>query len=412
MEEVQPMTEISSVAEEKREEMVRFLVDLCSIPSVNPGFGGSGEYRKGQWLRSFLEKAGFPVEVIEVDDDRVPEKKRLNLLSRIKGADASSGGMLWMIGHLDTVGYGDLMAWETDPKTPTVKGGRIYGRGVEDNGQAIVCMVYAAKILHDLGLVPRKSLGLAFVSDEELGSEKGLKTLLQRGIFAPSDEALVPDAGSPDGSFIETAEKSILWCQLTTYGKETHASWPHQGKNAGWVGSLLGIDLINTVRDRFCDRDPLFDPPYSTFELTQKFSNVESPNVIPGLDRFVVDFRVLPQWNLGEVVNLIEHLKSKWEYRCSVRIESEYLERTQAPAPTPSEASIVKNLAAVLHEERKISPRIGGIGGGTCAALLREKGIPSVVWATLDETAHEPNEYAVIDNIVADTKVLLKMMLR
>ena len=46
-----------------------------------------------------------------------------------------------------------------------------------------------------------------------------------------------------------------------------------------------------------------------------------------------------------------------------------------------------------------------GIGGGTCAAHFRHAGIPAAVWATIDEKAHEPNEYAVIKNLVSDAKV-------
>jgi succinyl-diaminopimelate desuccinylase len=54
---------------------------------------------------------------------------------------------------------------------------------------------------------------------------------------------------------------------------------------------------------------------------------------------------------------------------------------------------------------RNITPRVGGIGGGTCAAILRNEGLPAAVWATIDETAHQPNEYVVIKNLIEDTKV-------
>jgi len=86
---------------------------------------------------------------------------------------------------LDTVAAGDLNAWETDPFSPVVKDGRIYGRGVEDNGQAIACMVFTALALKQLGLKPKKDLGLLFVSDEEAGSTYGLKAWLNRDYLNP-----------------------------------------------------------------------------------------------------------------------------------------------------------------------------------------------------------------------------------
>ncbi|MEM2118682.1 MAG: M20/M25/M40 family metallo-hydrolase, partial [Candidatus Bathyarchaeia archaeon] len=55
---------------------------------------------------------------------------------------------------------------------------------------------------------------------------------------------------------------------------------------------------------------------------------------------------------------------------------------------------------------------VGGIGGGTCAAFFRKIGIPAAVWCTHDEMAHQPNEYAKIENMVNDAKVfaLLSIM--
>lgn len=54
----------------------------------------------------------------------------------------------------------------------------------------------------------------------------------------------------------------------------------------------------------------------------------------------------------------------------------------------------------------------GGIGGGTCGAILRKKNIPAVIWSTLDDMCHTPNEYVVIDNLVRDTKIYLAALAR
>jgi succinyl-diaminopimelate desuccinylase len=62
-------------------------------------------------------------------------------------------------------------------------------------------------------------------------------------------------------------------------------------------------------------------------------------------------------------------------------------------------------LKEAVKETRQKEVRVGGIGGGTCAGSFRRIGIPAVVWATLDELAHQPNEYAKIENMVNDAKV-------
>ena len=59
-----------------------------------------------------------------------------------------------------------------------------------------------------------------------------------------------------------------------------------------------------------------------------------------------------------------------------------------------------------------ISARCVGIGGGTVGAYLRNKGFNCVVWSTLDEMAHQPNEYAIIANIVKDAETIAYMAAR
>jgi succinyl-diaminopimelate desuccinylase len=62
-------------------------------------------------------------------------------------------------------------------------------------------------------------------------------------------------------------------------------------------------------------------------------------------------------------------------------------------------------LTEAIKKLRGVEPKIGGIGGGTCAAFFRKIDVPAVVWSTIDETAHQPNEYTKIENIVNDAKI-------
>ena len=49
-----------------------------------------------------------------------------------------------------------------------------------------------------------------------------MKALLDKGLIQPKDEAIVPDGGSTDGSFVEIAEKSQIWLKFTINGKTSH----------------------------------------------------------------------------------------------------------------------------------------------------------------------------------------------
>jgi succinyl-diaminopimelate desuccinylase len=58
----------------------------------------------------------------------------------------------------------------------------------------------------------------------------------------------------------------------------------------------------------------------------------------------------------------------------------------------------------------RVDTRPIGIGGGTVGAYLRNAGMDSVVWSRMDDTAHQPNEYTLLDNILGDAKVMALLM--
>jgi succinyl-diaminopimelate desuccinylase len=53
-----------------------------------------------------------------------------------------------------------------------------------------------------------------------------------------------------------------------------------------------------------------------------------------------------------------------------------------------------------------------GVGGGTVAAHLRKKGYPAAAWSKIDNTMHQPNEYCVIENMIASCKVYAHLFLQ
>ena len=419
----------ADLAEERREEMVSDMMEMSLIPSVNPRMFGQGEFKRVQWIEKYLTRFGIPYITVDVPDSAVKEGVRRSLVVKLfpgkkdsaKGADEKQGekpdnqnDTLWIIAHVDTVNAGDRSAWRTDPFVPVREGDRIYGLGCEDNSQAVICALHTARIVRELGLdqKARCSLGFIFASDEETGSTYGLHALAERGIFSPGDEAIVPDAGSPDGSFVEIAEKSQVWLKFTVEGRQAHASMPQLGINAASVAARLGAELEDTLRRTFDRRDSLFGPPCSTFELTQKFENVESPNILPGKDQFVMDLRILPCYRVDQVMEQIRKIMNKYEASYpGAKITVQFLNRVDAPDATPKTADIVQCLKAALEEDG-VECRLGGIGGGTCAAILRERHIPAVVWSTLDDLAHQPNEYVNINNLVRDTRVYLSAILK
>lgn len=394
--------------ERMRNEMTETLMELVRVPAIAPQSGGDGESKRAEKLVQILKTMGFTeLRHVDADDERVPSRKRPNVIAYLNGETKER---LWIITHLDVVPAGEEALWTvTKPFDPIVKDGKIYGRGAEDNLQGMIASLYAAKALKNLGIKPKRTVALCFVADEENGSKFGIQYLIGKHIFEKNDLVVVPDGGNGDGSFIEIAEKSSLWLKISTFGKQAHASRPSDGLNANRVGMEFALALDKMLHEKYPARDDYFEPPESTFEPTKKEKNVDAVNIVPGEDFTYFDCRILPRFDVEEVLKEINMLAATFEKKTGARITIEVVSKTVAPQPTDANAKIVTMLREAVETIRGIKSKVGGIGGGTCAACFRRVGIPAVVWSTADEMAHQPNEYARIDNMVNDAKIFAQL---
>lgn len=393
-----------------RDELVYFLCEYVKIPAIDPRSGGEGEAAKVAWLEKKLRAFGFTdIQHYDAPDDAAPTKVRPNLLVQLPGKNREK--RIWLVVHTDIVPPGDRKKWDTDPFVPIIKDGRIYGRGTEDNGQEAVASLYALKTLKDLGITPTYDVGIAFVADEETGSKFGIKYLMDKGIFQKGrDFFVVPDGGNEAGTLIEVAEKSIMWLKIETEGRQAHASMPDHGINSFKVAMKYASELDQMLYAKYNASNPLFNPPISTFEPTKKDANVPNVNTIPGDDVFYLDSRILPEYHPEEVLAAIRYTAVKYENAHGVKIKVEPVNFEPAAPPTPADSWIVGRLHNSIHTVYSNEPFVGGIGGGTCAAIFRRAGFDAVVWSKINDMAHAPNEYAVVDNMINDAKVYAALL--
>lgn len=394
--------------------MIELETLLTSHPALAPESGGQGELEKVLALEAWLKERGITqLERFDAPDSRVESGIRPNLVATIPGADDtdSTASRLWIMAHTDVVPVGEISLWSTDPWKVVEKDGRLYGRGVEDNQQGLVAGVFAALALVQNKVTPPHTVKLLFVADEEVGSEYGIKYLLaNHNLFRTNDIIVIPDGGDETGSTIEVAEKNLLWLRIVVSGKQTHGSRPDQGINAALAGCDLALRL-NGLEAVFNQRDELFDPPYSTFQPTKKESNVPNINTIPGEDVFCMDCRILPCYSLAQVRAEVDRCVADVEKKYGVTVSYTEPQAVESPA-TPADAPVARRLAEAVKAVSGVEARPIGIGGGTVGAYLRQAGYQAVVWSRMDETAHQPNEYTVIENLVHDSQVMAYMMMK
>jgi succinyl-diaminopimelate desuccinylase len=395
-----------------RDEMVSLQADLTAAAALGPENGGEGEREKALKIRQFLEGLGpLDLQEIRAPDERVSSGYRPNLIARREGK--SPHPATWVLTHMDVVPAGESHLWTKDPFRLWIEDGKIYGRGVEDNQQSLVCSLFALKALQEEGIDPPRSVGLAFVADEETGSRLGLQYVLRerRDLFDLQDLIIVPDGGDPEAKEIEIAEKSILWLKIQILGKQCHASRPKDGINTLRAASHLVVRLDN-LPDFFPAVDPLFDPPTSTFEPTKKEANVPNINTIPGEDVLYIDCRILPPYPLEQVERRLEDLAREVEGEFGVKIHLTPMQRDQAAPATPADSPVVAMAKRAIREVYQEEPKVVGIGGGTVAAFFRRLGYHAAAFSKIDRTAHQPNEYCRIENMLTDCQLFAHCFLQ
>ncbi len=402
------MTDLISVFDRidgYRDEIIQLQRNLTARVALGPDNGGRGEHEKTAYINSLLETLKPDIlHEVKAPDKRAHNGYRPNLIAKWEGRQKAP--MVWVLSHSDIVPPGDLSLWETDPYELMVDGDRIVGRGVEDNQHGFVSSYLGLKAILDSGQPLKRSVGLVIVADEETGSDYGLRYVLRhhKAYFRPEDLIIVPDAGNEEGTMIEVAEKSMLWLKFVVTGRQCHASTPHKGKNSlsGTAKLILALEELN---DRFDLIDPLFRPSQSTFAPTKSEGNVPNVNTIPGKNIFYVDCRLLPQYSVDEVLSASREIAASISSETDLQIEVEPVHRQDAAPPTSPNAPVVEALAGSIKRVTGRQGKAMGIGGGTVAAFFRKEGLPAAVWSTCPDSAHQPNEYCLIPDIITDAKI-------
>ncbi|RPH97324.1 MAG: M20/M25/M40 family metallo-hydrolase [Zetaproteobacteria bacterium] len=225
--------------------LVGTLTNLVRIDSVNPSLvpGGAGESRIAARVAEQLESLGLDVEILEATSGRP------SVVGRLRGS--GGGRSLMFNAHTDTVGI-EAMA---DALAPTIRDGRLYGRGAYDMKGSLAACLAAVKALVDGKANLRGDVVVAAVADEEYAS-LGTAEVVRR---VPVDAAIVTEPTELD---LCVAHKGFVWLEVETLGKAAHGSRFFEGIDANMrMGRFLArLDrLEQDLRTR--PPHPLVGPP-------------------------------------------------------------------------------------------------------------------------------------------------------
>lgn len=252
--------QIHQKTEENKEDIVRFMREICAIPSMESQIGPVGER-----IAEEMNKLGF---------DEVRFDKMGNILGRIGNGPRS----IVFDSHIDTVGIGDPHEWEWDPFEGKIEDGVLYARGACDEKGSTPGMVYGMAFARDLGLLDGWTAWY-FGNMEEWCDGIAPNT------FVEVDPGIRPDfvvIGEPTKMQVYRGHKGRIELKVTAKGKSAHAASNHVGINAIY----LLLPVIAGIRDL---EPQLGDDPFLGHgKITVSDMTVQTPSINAVPDEAVI----------------------------------------------------------------------------------------------------------------------------
>jgi succinyl-diaminopimelate desuccinylase len=252
-------------------ELAKALIRRASITPADEGCQ--------QLIIDRLVPLGFKAETIQCGDVT-------NLWIR----RGTARPLVVLAGHTDVVPPGPREKWNSDPFEPTVRDGKLYGRGAADMKASIAAFVTAAERFVAAHPGHPGSLALLITSDEEGPSVDGtarvVEALKARG--EAMDFCIVGEPSSTErfGDTIRNGRRGTLTARLIVNGIQGHVAYPDRVKNPVHLAAPAIAELAQTEWDRGNE----FFPPTS-FQVSNIHAGTGAQNITPGAVQVDFNFR-------------------------------------------------------------------------------------------------------------------------
>ena len=213
--------DILKAAEGYRAEISQFLRDMIAIPSES-----SGEKKVILRIKQEMEAAQF--DKVEIDP-----------MGNVLGWIGHGKHLIAMDAHIDTVGVGNLRLWQSDPYAGFEDQDIIIGRGASDQEGGMAAMVYAGKIIKDLGMEDDYTLLIVGSVQEEDCDGLCWQYIINESKIRPEFVVIT----EPTSCNIYRGQRGRMEIKITTQGVSCHGSAPERGDNAIYKMANILLEL-------------------------------------------------------------------------------------------------------------------------------------------------------------------------
>ncbi len=388
-----------------------------------------------EYLAEGLTAYGAEIDLFEPDATAmagaplVPEgldfAGRPQLIATLRGA--GGGQSLLFNGHIDVVSGEPKGEWTSDPFTPEVRDGNLFGRGACDMKGGVAAMSYAAQAIAAANITLAGDLIVATNTDEE-SSGAGGSALVARGLRA--DAGIVTE---PTDFRTWVACRGSEYGVIRVPGRPGHAEVRHPDwRRGGAVNAIekagVVMEAIASLRERWAGDDAFRHPVLSVPSLLPTVvSGGEWPVTYPSSCDLTIAVMYLPVQADGEGWgSAVRDEVQEWITRECARDDwlaehppvFDWWSNGVMPMEIPHSTPIVGTMleaSADLGLRRELGGLDSWYDGATYTLLA---GIPSIGYGPPGfdpdgaTVAHTIDEYVPVDGLVSCAQALAVAALR
>ncbi len=297
-----------------------------------------------------------------------------------------------LAGHTDVVPTGPLEQWQSDPFVPSIRDGKLYGRGAADMKTSLAAFVVAAA--HFVAEHPghRGSIALLVTSDEEGPSVDGtvrvVEALRKRG--ETIDYCIVgePSSARVFGDTIKNGRRGSLTGRLLVHGIQGHVAYPQMARNPIHEAAGALAELAATAWDAGNEH---FPP--TTWQVSNIHAGTGAMNVIPGELRVDFNFRFAtcstPEGLKERVRAILDRHGLRYDIQWELGARPFLTER----------GKLVTTLSEAVRRVAGVTPEISTAGGTSDGRFIFDICPEVAEFGPMNRSIHQVNEAVGLEEI-------------
>lgn len=268
------LSDVFQYIDARRDEYLARLIDYVRRPSISAH--GLGIAETADYIAAVLDGLGMGAQVLPTAGWPMVYAERL---------DAPGAPTVLLYGHYDVQPAEPLEAWISPPFEPTVRDGRLYGRGVGDNkGQHLAQILAVEALLACRGRLPC-NVKILLEGEEEIGSPQ------MPAFVAANRERLACDLViTADGPVHESGRSCVMFGVRGVLSFELRARGANRDLHSGNFGGVAPnplwtlVHLLATMKR-----------PDGTITIDGFYDNVQPPSELEraALEKLPVDLAAL-----------------------------------------------------------------------------------------------------------------------